>query len=341
MTTNLIGRLLGPSDDVLTLLLRLLLSPLSLLYLALTTIRNALYDTGLIGTTSVDVPVISIGNLTVGGTGKTPLVIALAERALAAGRRVTIVTRGYGAVADDEGRADEVAMIRDRVPEATIVVSPNKVLGARQAQDEGAQVVLLDDGFQHRALARDLDVVVLDARAPFAGGHVLPGGALRESPSGIARADLIVLTHHDSVPEDVLEQTLIHVRAYRRDTPVVCGRHVPRFVQSVRGGETHPPESLAGVPVHLFSGVGNPEGFRHTVEQLGADVVGQCVFPDHHDFDGSDVASVRSRAGTATLLCTEKDARKVARIPGNEDVLFLAVDMELEGELPALPGIDD
>jgi len=340
MTSNLIGRLLGPNDDLFTLLLRLVLSPLTLAYLALTTIRNALYDAGLVPTRAVDVPVISVGNLTVGGTGKTPLVIALAQRAIDAGRRVAVVTRGYGAVADDREQADEVAMIRDRVPAALVVVSPNKVAGARRAQEQGAEVILLDDGFQHRALERDLDVVVLDARAPFAGGHVLPGGALREAPSGLGRADVLVLTHHDSVPPDVLEQTLSQVRAYRRDVAIVLGRHVPLWVQSVAGGETQPPASLEGVPVHLFCGVGNPDGFRHTVDLLGARVTGLCAFPDHHAFGAADVASVRSRAGASTLLCTEKDARKVARIPGNEDILYLAVELEFVGELPPLPGID-
>lgn len=340
MMTAITRRLLGPDNTLFVFLLRLLLLPLTLLYHLLMTARNAVYDSGLLGTTKVGVPVISVGNLTVGGTGKTPLVIELAGRAIAAGQRVAVVARGYGAVADESGRSDEVALIAARCPEAMLVVAPDKLFGARRAAEAGAELILIDDGMQHRKLWRDFEIVVIDARAPFGNGSVLPGGPLREPASGIGRADLIVLTHGDEFNEGAREVAEANVRSYQRAVPVVWGWHEPVGVRPVTGGALAPPESLAGEEVYLFCGIASPEGFRQTVEGLGAEVVGLHGFGDHHDFDGQDLARVRAEARHCRLLCTEKDAAKIARIPGSEDICCLVIDLRLEGELPALPGLD-
>lgn len=340
MKTSLIHRLMSRDSAPHLFLLRTVLSPLQLLYMFVVTVRNALYDNGLLSSASAGVPVISVGNITVGGTGKTPLVIALARRALAKGRKVAIVTRGYGAVADDQGRSDEAALIAAAVPEARLIIAPDKLSGARTAAAEGAQLVLVDDGFQHRRLQRDLDVVVVDARAPFGNGHQLPAGGLREGPSALARADLVVMTHTEGLEPDALQDAQARVQAQNRGVPMVCGVHRPVGVRSVSSSKLSPSSDLAGVEVFLFSGIGSPEGFAATVEALGARVMGQMAFGDHHAFSGADLAQVRSQARTARLLCTEKDAGKVARLKGNDDVLCLAIEMDLVGELPALPGID-
>jgi tetraacyldisaccharide 4'-kinase len=321
-------------------LVRLVLLPLTLLTHAATTVRNALYDAGLLRVERVGVPVISVGNLTVGGTGKTPLIIELARRARARGRRVAVVARGYGAVADESGRTDEVALLAERCPDVEIVVSPSKLRGARQAAQAGAELILVDDGMQHRRLFRDCEVVVVDARAPYGTGMVVPGGSLREPAAGIGRADVIVLTHGESLSVPEREAVELTVRAYRRTTAVVWARHAATGVRPVGGGPVQPPEALAGQDVELFCGVASPEGFRETVARLGARVTGLHAFPDHHAFGPRDLAAVRGRARASQLLCTEKDAAKVARIPGNEDVLTLVIDLELEGELPPLPGLD-
>lgn len=338
--SSLVQRLLGRDGGALTLALRAVLAPVQLLYMLVVTVRNALYDNGLLPVQRVGVPVISVGNLTVGGTGKTPLVLALAQRALAAGRRVAIVTRGYGAVADDAGRSDEAALIARRAPRAQLIVSPDKLAGARAAEAAGAEVILLDDGFQYRRLLRDLDIVVVDARAPFGNGHQLPLGGLRESPAGLARAGLVVLTHGEGLDPALLHDARARIDGQARGLTVVLGRHRPVGVRAVSEERLRPLTVLQGQEVYLFCGVGSPEGFAATVAALGAVVTGLMAFPDHHAFSGADVAEVRSRARTAQLLCTEKDAAKVARLKGQHDILCLVIEMELGGEWPPLPGID-
>lgn len=340
MTTKLTDRILSTHNDLGVLLARLVLTPFQLLYMLVTVCRNAVYDAGLRAPRRVDVPVISVGNLTVGGTGKTPLVIELARRGLAAGKRVAIVTRGYGAPAGDSGLGDEAALIAERVPEALLVVSPDKVLGATQAVEQGAEVILLDDGFQHRRLHRDLDIVVVDARQPFGNGLQLPLGGLREGPSGLSRADLVVLTHSEGLSAEQLEQARVRIGAHNRSVPVVLAHHRPLGVRSVCETALQPPSHIAGLDVFLFCGIASPEGFARTVAGLGAQVTGVMGFGDHHAFAADDLAQVRAEARTAHLLCTEKDAAKVAAIPGNDDVLCLAIDLEIEGDLPPLPGLD-
>jgi tetraacyldisaccharide 4'-kinase len=181
----------------------------------------------------------------------------------------------------------------------------------------------------------------VDARAPYGNGEVLPAGALREPAAGLSRADVIVVTHHDVVDDAVLEVLEQRLRAFKYGSTLVWGLHTPSGVRSVAGGPVSAPESLAGQDVFLFCGIAWPEGFEHTAETLGANVTGMRHFIDHHDFDGADLAKVRSEARTAQLLCTEKDAAKVARIPGNDDVLCLMVDMEIRGEMPPLPTMED
>ena len=340
MKTSLAHQLTRSQNTPLIFVVRVILLPLYLLYLLVVTTRNALYDAGLVSTTKVDVPVTSIGNLTVGGTGKTPLVIALAQRAVAAGKRVAIVARGYGAVADAAGNTDEVALMAARVPQAEVVMSPNKTVGAREAASRGVDLILVDDGFQHRRLERDLDVLVVDATAPISNGYVVPMGGLREPPSGIGRADVMVLTHHESLTPEDIEGVVASLSAYRRDIPIVRATHTPIGVRPVAGGELRPVESLAGQDVFLFCGIASPAGFRRTVEGLGAHVTGGAGFADHHDFTASSIAEVRAEARTALLVCTEKDAAKVAAIPGTEDVLCVVIDMVLDDELPPIPGLD-
>ena len=333
-------RLIGPDGGLFLFLLRLALLPLTLLGYLFTSARSALYDTGLLRSTAVDAPVISVGNLTVGGTGKTPLVIELARRAAQAGRRTAIVARGYGATADDEGRTDEVALLAARCPQATLVVGPSKLRSAQQAAAQGAELILVDDGLQHRSLYRDFDVVLVDARAPFGNGMVLPGGSLREPASGLSRADAVVLTHGDELSQLEREAVESSVRSYRRSVPVIWARHEPIGVRRVSGGPLEDATLLAGRDVHLFCGVASPAGFRQTIERLGAHVTGLTAFADHHAFAPADLAQVRAAARASLIVCTEKDALKVARIPGHDDVLCLVIELALGGPLPPLPGID-
>jgi tetraacyldisaccharide 4'-kinase len=338
--TSFAQRLLDPDAGAFVFLVRLLLLPLAALYDLLMTARNALYDAGLMHARHVGAPVVSVGNLTVGGTGKTPMVVVLANRATAAGRKVAIVARGIGAAADQHGHTDEVALLAARCPGARVVMSPNKTLGAVQAVAEGADFVIVDDGLQHRGLFRDFELVMIDARAPFGNGSVLPGGPLRESPSGLSRASLVVLTHGDTLDESERLTVVTQMRAFRLSVPIVWADHAPLGVRSAAGGKLLPAAAISGRNVFLACGIASPEGFRQTVEGLGAQVTGVMAFSDHHDFTASDLARVRAAARDALIVCTEKDALKIARIPGNDDVLCLVIELKLQGELPPIPGLD-
>ncbi|MGQ0552570.1 MAG: tetraacyldisaccharide 4'-kinase [Planctomycetota bacterium] len=318
----------------------MVLLPLAAVYQVATAARNALYDSGLLAPKSVGVPVISVGNLTVGGTGKTPLIIALAHRARERGRAVMIVSRGYGGVADESGRSDEVALLAQRCAPVQVLAGPDKLNSARQAVQQGAELILVDDGMQHRRLHRDVEIVMVDARAPFGNGMLIPVGPLRESAAGIARAQIVILTHGELLSSDERGAAEAAVRGHRLGIELYWGRHVPRGVRPVTGGPLQPAEALEGTGVHLFCGIGSPAGFRATVEALGAVVQGVTAFRDHHEFRAEDLAAVRAGAREALLLCTEKDALKVARIPGNEDIQCLVIDFELESDWPHLPGLD-
>ena len=342
MKASLAQILLSSDQGPLAMALRVALAPIQVIYMLVVNARNALYDAGLIASHDAGVPVISVGNVTVGGTGKTPLVIALARRGVAAGKKVAVVTRGYGSIADDQGRTDEVKLIADRVPEAEVIVCPDKLTGARQAAEKGCDVVIVDDGMQHRRLNRDLDICVVDARAPFGNGFQLPLGGLRESPTALGRSDLVVMTHCEHMdPDDVIDSRT-RVQAQKLGLQIIQAEHHPIGVRSVTAepGDLDPVEHLAGETVFLFCGIGSPEGFVSTVEALGAEVAGVMSFPDHHAYTGADLQAVRAAAQTARLVCTEKDASKIAAIKGSDDVLCLAIAMELVGDLPQLPGID-
>jgi len=338
--TSFSQRLIAPDAGAFVFLVRLLLLPLAALFDLAVTARNALYDNGLIRSTRVNAPVLSVGNLTVGGTGKTPMVILLANRAVAAGRSVAIVARGYGEARDQHGLTDEVALLAERCPGARVVMTPDKTMGAKQAVELGADFIIVDDGLQHRSLVRDYELVMVDARAPFGNGSVLPGGPLRESPAGLGRATVVVLTHGETLDEEQRLTVLTQVRAFKLSVPVVWAEHAPLGVHAVTGGPLRPTTAISGRRVYLASGIASPEGFRQTVEGLGAEVTGIMSFPDHHDFSAQDLARVRAAARDALILCTEKDAMKIARIPGNDDILCLAIELRLQGELPPIPGLD-
>lgn len=338
MATSLAHRLVSGQQGPLLLLVRILLLPITALYGIAVLAKNAFHDAGLLTPKRVDAAVVSIGNVTVGGTGKTPLTILMAQEGVRQGRRVAVVSTGYGAKTAG-GDSDEVALLRSRCPEVEVVVAPDKGLGARQAAEAGADLIFVDDGLQARHLHRDMDVVCVDARAPFSNRWLLPAGGLRESPAGVGRADLLVMTHHEGLSDERLEEVSSSVRAYNRTANMILGHHQPIGVRPVDAAvdALDDPSSLAGRDVFLFCGIASPEGFRDTIDELGANVTGILAFGDHHDFGPDDLAKVRARARTATLVCTEKDAMKVAEIPGTEDILCVAIDLVLTEPLPAFP----
>jgi tetraacyldisaccharide 4'-kinase len=316
---------------------RLVRSPLSVASLGFRTLvgaRNALFDRGILQQRRIDgARVISVGNLTVGGAGKTPVVMFLAQRFRALGRNVAVLSRGYGRrsareLAFDADNApppeetgDEPLLIAKKCPGVRVYVGANRSSIGARARSEGADVLLLDDGMQHRGLARDAEVLVIDEAVGFGNGAMLPRGPLREPPEQIRRA------------------SLLWVRAGAKPTtipefagPLVRAIHAPTSVLAPDGVE-HPPATLSGFRVHALCAVARPGRFAQTLQSLGAIVTGVSAFPDHHFYSPSELSQVgeRARVDGALLVTTEKDQVRLPR-GAHAWVLVLGVRIELGEE---------
>ncbi len=303
-----------------------LLGPLGKVYGELMRVRNIFYDRGWLGTRWVDVPVISVGNLTVGGTGKTPTVVLVAKMVQEAGKRAGVILRGYGR---KEGReADEALLLKRSLGEGTAVVSnPDRIAGGREAVERyGAEVLIADDGFQHRRLGRDLDICLVDAGFPFGGGRVLPAGRLREPMGGLKRADVMIITRSDQVSAQELEKIAGRIREYT-EVPVLRSRHRVCGFSDLAGRRY---SDIRGRKVFAFSGIGRNESFFQTVWETGAEVVGTKGFADHHQFTREDLQGIREEmncCGAELAVCTVKD---LVRIEVREAEDFLAVEIEID-----------
>jgi len=270
--------------------------------------RNAAFDLGQ-GVVRLSVPVISVGNLSVGGTGKTPMVMRAVEWLLDAGRRPAIAMRGYRARPGEP--SDEEAEYRDRFTDVAIVAQPDRAAGLAPLIEEGeVDSVVLDDGFQHRQLDRDLDIVLLDATRPFDQDRCLPAGWLREPAESLARAGAVVLTRIDQANEATVERLRRAVEAATGHPPTAECAH---GWESVRvGTEDRPVEVLCGRSVVVACAIGNPESFVRACEGAGAIVSGTLVRRDHHAWNARDLRELRRLAGLdAVVLTTAKDFVKL------------------------------
>jgi tetraacyldisaccharide 4'-kinase len=275
------------------------------------TLRNLLYDRGWQRIHRAPVPVVSVGNLTAGGTGKTPCVEYVARRYRQRGRRVAILSRGYGSVA---GPNDEALVLEENLPDVPHLQDADRATLAEVAVEElESEVLVLDDGFQHRRLARDLDIVLVDATDPWGGGHLLPRGLLRESPRGLRRAGAIVLTRCDQATSD--ERDRVRARIGRLAPGVPVAETVHRPLGLINAGGTAPLERLRERPAAAFCGIGNPEAFRRTLLDLGASLGAFRTFPDHHAYTRADVEDLTAWAGRQATDCvvvtTQKDLVKL------------------------------
>jgi tetraacyldisaccharide 4'-kinase len=276
-------------------------------------LRAALYDRRLLAIKGLDTPVVCVGNLTAGGTGKTPMVAwvvgALAERGLHAG----ILSRGYGRGADGEN--DEARLLARALPGVPHVQDPDRVAGGERLQQQGVDVIVLDDGFQHRRLARDLDLVLVDATRPWGLPAVgegepvrafLPRGLLREPPTALARADAVVITRADGVGPERLASLRRELAGFAGEAPFALACHAPVGLRGL-DGEERGTSHLEGLEVDLLSGLGNPAAFEATVCGLGARVVEHRALPDHHPFVAGDLVGL----GARPLVITTKDEPKL------------------------------
>jgi tetraacyldisaccharide 4'-kinase len=323
----------------------IVLPPLSLLYGAVTRTRLSLYRRGTFQTTKLDRPVISIGNITTGGTGKTPLVEYVAKMIAAQGKRVCILTRGYGRkdphlqviVSDGYGvlaspseAGDEPYLLATKLAgKAAVISSADRIAAAQEAiKDFGTEVFVLDDGFQHLRLARDLNIVCIDATNPWGGGRLLPYGRLRESLEGMSRADCVVLTRCDQVESvAALREEVVRLIGGR---PIFESRMRSVRVVSLKNG----PETIA-VPgrVGAFCAVGNPSSFFESLRQLGYELGLERAFADHHAYSQSEVDELDQLAkqtGAMALVTTAKDAVKLKGMAFSLPCYVLEIEIAID-----------
>ena len=319
---------------------RAILRTLSLPCGAAVALRNHLYDRELLRPTKLPCLVVSIGNLTVGGTGKTPTVILLAALLKEHGYRPAVLSRGYGShskasvnVVSDGNRVllgwreagDEPVMIAGALPGIPVLTGPKRSLTGKAAVERfGADILILDDAFQHRSLFRDIDIVLIDAARPFGNGLLLPRGPLREPPQALRRASILLRTG-DADHEEPLREV--------PSLPSFRGTHRPRELVEAATGRVSPPTVLQGQKVFAFAGIGSPEAFRRGLTALGAKVVSFQAFPDHHPYDRSDIETLRrlaAESGAARIVTTEKDGVRLADFPDFlRKVLLLRIGMEI------------
>ncbi len=311
--------LYGPAGAAERLLFSFLV-PCGWIYGLVGKIREGLYHRGLLRSRCAGVPVVSVGNLSVGGTGKTPTVDFILKFYLSCGKRAAVVSRGYGGsqkrgvgvvstgngpVLSPEICGDEPFLLALRNPEALVFVAPKRIEGVQAAEACGAEVIVLDDGFQHMAVRRDLDIVLMDGRRPLGNGFPLPAGNLREFPSALKRSDILILTRwsdDDEIPPAVATS---HAR-------VLHSRHVQGNRAIELSGGDIPLTQLAGKKGIAFAGIAHPENFFEDLFQKGLDLEATVSFRDHSVYSEEEIRKlVEASHGKDYLITTEKDGVKL------------------------------
>jgi tetraacyldisaccharide 4'-kinase len=329
----------------------ILLQPVATAFRVGVAIRAASYRYGWLKTRRLSRPVVSVGNLTLGGTGKTPLVAYIAETLLRRGRLPGILTRGYGRRGRDdliaiEPRAcrnpdpreigDEPALLARALPQVPVVVCADRYRGGRMLEKRfGVDVHLLDDGFQHWVLARDVDIVTLDLTQKLSNAALLPAGRQREPCSALARAHLIVLTRRELGDQPALESLENQVRRFNSlakiflSTTVLCG------LRNADGSGIEPPQGFRGPerrPVAAFCGIGNPNAFFADLRQWGFGIACEKSYRDHHVYSPRDLEFLQQlavRCGARALVTTEKDALNLPRAGEGVPIFACVIRSEL------------
>jgi tetraacyldisaccharide 4'-kinase len=328
----------GPLFSLLRLCSRMISGPFS----GITTVRRWLYSAGLLPVHTVPIRVISVGNITIGGTGKTPVVSLLASRLDADGDRPVILTRGYGRRSSEmvflpsdtvswEQAGDEPLMLSSALPTVPIVVYGDRVAAAQNARERfQPQVFLLDDGMQHLRMGRDLEIVVIDVTRPLESERVLPAGRLRENLRALRRADVFFLTRTDQ--SDDTEAVAEFLEKYHPAAMQIRSIFRPWALRALPAGHRQSLEILRDRPVLAVSGIGNPNSLERSLTHLGARLKGRLHFPDHYPYTRGDVELMEQRAlhlGAQSIVTTEKDAVRLRGID-HRAVPFFALMVRIE-----------
>jgi tetraacyldisaccharide 4'-kinase len=313
-----------------------LLWPLALPYGAAVHLRARAYRKGILKQHRLEGTVISVGNLTVGGTGKTPMVIWIAERLVAEGKSTGILTRGYRGnlpsntspdASCEVSTSDEVQLMRARLGERVAFgIGPDRFERGRELERRGVKWFVLDDGFQHLQLARDADIVLIDATNPFGGGHVLPAGRLREPRTALARADVIVITrsHHAPAIEAAIRRDSDAPIFYARpELDAILAPFHPRLTE----------QDARDRKLFAFCAIGNPHAFVADLRDWGFQVAGHRFFPDHHRYTARDIDEIEREAraaGAGGVICTEKDSFNYSGVWRSIDLWVCRISMHVD-----------
>lgn len=339
----------------IVLLLRVL-KVFSYLFGGIVAIRYFLYRTGVLRRYPLGIQVISIGNVTAGGTGKTPVTEIFARTLAAEGRKVAILSRGYRrkeapwwqriftqvvepplvvsdgkhVLLDSATGGDEPYMLASNLPGVAVIVDRNRVKAGRYAVKRlGCNTLILDDGFQYQRLKHSIEVVLVDSTNPFGNGNMLPRGILREPVQNIRRADIIFLTKCRGDVSAVKDE----IRRYNTTAEIVECNHTPKVLKDVWSREEYPLDWLAGKTVCTLSGIASPKGFENSLRHLGAKVVWCERYADHHRYDSSEVLYALNRTadmGADALVTTEKDAVRFPRLEtAPVKCLYLRIAIEI------------
>jgi tetraacyldisaccharide 4'-kinase len=303
-------------------LLRWALLPLSFLYGEVVRIRVWMYARNVLKQKRLSKPVISVGNLTVGGTGKTPMVIWLAERFLAEGKRVGILSRGYKG---SDGTSDEIALMKSRLQErARFGVGADRYIEGQRLEKSGeVDVFLLDDGFQHLQLHRDANILLMDASKPLGNEKLLPAGRLREPLSEMGRADFLVFTRTETSPA-----TQAAVEKFNEFPVFAAATRLIGFRKYGQGPELLPLQEIGDGPFYAFCGIGNPRSFFLDLKNWGVVLAGESEFADHHHYDQRDAIEIEAagtRTGARALVTTEKDQQNCEGVKFETMPVYVAV----------------
>ncbi|MEI7686651.1 MAG: tetraacyldisaccharide 4'-kinase [Planctomycetota bacterium] len=301
-------------------------------------LRNLAFDRGWKASVQADVPVVSVGNLTLGGTGKTPCVEYLARWFRERGVQVAILSRGYGA---EQGPNDEALVLEENCPDVPHLQGSDRAALAKTAVEElESELLILDDGFQHRRLRRDLDLVLIDATCPWGHGYLFPRGLLRESSTSLRRAHAVLITRCGAATPEAVQAVRRDIEQAAPGLAIIESDHQPAaWVNSAQ--EQKPANAFHGQAVAGFCGLGNPDAFRRTLTDLGCDVTAWRTFPDHYAYARSDIEDLRAWARAlpagAIVATTQKDLVKIRldRI-GERELWALKIELAIRSGQEAL-----
>lgn len=321
----------GTDSRPLSKALRFVLTTISVCYRLAVEVRNWAFDRNILKSKRTEVPVISIGNITAGGTGKTPLVIWLCGYLNEKSIDCAILTRGYKA---EHGKlTDEPAILAKSCSNANVIVDPDRFAGAQKAlQKPNVKTLVMDDGFQHRRLHRDLDILAIDATCPFGYGKLLPAGLLREPLKGIKRAQAVIITRCEQAQPEKIYDVIEYIKKINPDIAIAKAAYEHPHATMMKGVKLSIDE-LKDKRIFAFCGIGNPDAYLKNLEKLELNIVGHKIFNDHHDYTNEDMSDIYEEAkylNADVVLSTEKDWVKTALlVRQKDDIVFAYMALQL------------